>query len=730
MGYIPRTEGALDRRQFMTISAAAGGGLMLSLALPRKARAKLPAFGNEIDDKDVFTAWVTISPDNIVTCRVHHSEMGQGSSTGLPMLIIEELDVPFEQVRWEHAPNGQVWRNRGFTSGMQNTGGSTSHWGSWVHLREAGAMAREMLRMAAATRWEVPLAEVSAKAGQLTHAPSGRTLSYGDVAGDAARLDPPADIALKDPAEWTLIGTSPARLDLPAKVDGSAVFGSDVQVDDMLVATVKACPVFGGRLEALDTAPAKAVKGVVDVVTTEKDVIVIAEGYWPAKKGLDALAPQWSSPHAVSDADVMAALDKGVAQDTNIAVERGTVEAALEQAATVIEADYAVPYMAHACLEPMNTTVDPRGDTVQVWSPTQNQTITAGAVAEVFGDGRPVFVHTTLLGGGFGRRGRDDYVRQAAEAAKAVGRPVKLLWSREEDFAQDYYRPAVKARVRAGLDAEGKPVAMHGRLANQSLIALFNPRFLRDGVDPTSVEGFSSGPYTEALAHVRVSSDNTDLPTPIGFWRAVGYTQTGFFMETLVDEMAHAAGRDPLEFRLAWLEGAPRDKALLERVAEMADYGAERPAKHGLGISVIPSYGSRCAMIMEVSVEGEKRLKMHRLWAAIDPGFALHPDMVRQQVEGGAVWALTAALFGEMKMEGGAMPPVNFDTHRMITLAETPVVETAIINGGMNERGLPGGVGEVGTPPAFAALTNAVFAASGERIRALPMTRAGWDLAV
>lgn len=728
MGKIPgMREFAPNRRQFMKISAAAGGML---IGLGSTARARGEAFGDEIADHDIFTAWVQISRDNIVTLTAHHSEMGQGSSTALPMLIAEELDVPFENVRWRMAPNGKVWRNRGFGSGQQNTGGSTSTWGSFMHLREAGAMAREMLVEAAAARWGVPAGEITARQGVLTHNPSGNTLTYGDVAEDAAALAPPEAVALRDPADSWLLGTAPARLDVPEKCDGTAIFGTDVVRPNMAVASVRACPAFTGTLKGVDPAPALAIRGVIDVVTTDNAVIVVADNWWQANKGVQALSPEWDIPQTLNDSDIEDTLKQGISEDTNIAVDRGDAATALESAQTVLDVEYRVPYMAHITMEPMNATVDPTGDVIEVWAPTQNQSATAMTAAEIFGDGRPVRVHTTYLGGGFGRRARPDYVGQAAEAAKQLGRPVKLIWSREEDFTHDFYRPAVAMHTRLGLDDQGKPVAMYGRLANQSLLTTFNPRFLRNGVDMSSTEGFAAGPYTDVIENVKVSSTNSDLPVPIGFWRSVGYTQTGFFMESVVDEAAHAAGRDPLEYRREWLQDSPRDLALLNRVAEMSGYGRTLPDGHAIGLSVVPSYGSHCAIAVEVSVPEAKRLKLHKVWCAIDPGFAIHRDMIAQQMEGGIVYGFTAALFGAMSMEQGGMVEKNFDSHRMMLLSEMPPVETAILEGGLNERGVPGGIGELSTPPSFAALTNAVFAASGERIRSLPMSRQGWDIAI
>ena len=706
-----------SRRRFLQSGAAAAGGLVLGFHLPAGGRLARAAEGEA-----AINAWLRIAPDDIITVTVAHSEMGQGVYTSLPMLVAEELEVDWTKVRAEFAPADQVYRNRLF--GIQATGGSTSIRSSFDHLRQAGATAREMLRRAAAEAWGVPVEACRAQAGRVVHEASGRAAGYGALAGAAAKLEPPAEVPLKKPGDWGLIGTAVARLDVPAKVDGSAGFGIDVKLPGMLIATVLASPVFGGRLKSVDETPALVVKGVRAVVPLESAVAVVAEGYWPALKGLEALAPVWDEgPHAaMSDATIRAELSAALKQDGAVAHNEGDATAALAGADRRLEAAYEVPYLAYATMEPMNATARVTDTGVEVWAPTQGQGPIQHAVAGLLGIApAQVNVHTTFLGGGFGRRFETDFVVQAVLVSKAVGAPVKLVWSREEDMRQDFYRPAAMARLRAGLNATGEPVAWHVRLAAPSIMSRALPDYVKDGIDPSSVEGAADSPY--AFANQRVEYAMRHFGVPVGFWRSVGNSQNAFFVESFLDELAHAADRDPLAYRLGLLGDHPRHRKVLETAAQAAGWGRAAPEGRFRGIALHESFGSIAAEVAEISVAKGREIKLHRMTCAIDCGRTINPDTVVAQMESGIVYGLTAALFGRITIAAGRVQEGNFDSYPMLDLAQMPEVEVRIVESGA----ALGGVGEPGTPPAAPALANALFAATGKRIRSLPLSRHGFS---
>jgi isoquinoline 1-oxidoreductase beta subunit len=709
----------LSRRRFLQSGAAAAGGLVLGFHLPAGGRLAGAAAGEA-----AINAWLSIAPDDTITVTVAHSEMGQGVYTSLPMLVAEELEVDWTRVRARFAPAEPVYRNRMF--GIQGTGGSTSIRASFDHLRQAGATAREMLRRAAAEGWGVPLEQCEAEGGRVVHGASGRAAGYGALAAAAATLEPPAEVALKQPADWALIGKPLPRLDVPAKVDGSAGFGIDVQVPDMLIATVKASPVFGGKLKSVDEKPAFAVKGVRAVVPLESAVVVVAEGYWPAQKGLEVLDPVWDEgPHAaMSDATIRAELSAALEQEGVVARDDGAAAEALAGAAKRLEAVYEVPYLAHATMEPMNATAHVTAEGVEVWAPTQGQGPIQHAVAGLLGiePGR-VAVHTTFLGGGFGRRFETDFVVQAVLASKAVGKPVKLVWSREEDMRQDFYRPAAMARLSAGLDGAGNPVAWHARLASPSIMSRALPQLVKDGIDPSSVEGVSDTPY--GVANLRVEYAMRHFGVPVGFWRSVGHSQNAFFVESFLDELAHAARRDPLAYRLGLLGDHPRHRKVLETAAEAAGWGRPAPEGRFRGLALHESFGSIVAEVAEISVAEGKKITLHRMACAIDCGRVVNPDTVVAQMESGIVYALTAALFGRVTIAEGRVGEGNFDRYPMLQLAQMPEVEVRIVESGA----ALGGIGEPSTPPAAPALANALFAATGARLRSLPLSRHGYALA-
>lgn len=707
----------LTRRRFL--QAGAAGALVLGFHLPLGGRY---AAAQDAESAELVNAWLRIDPDNTITIRVPSSEMGQGVYTALPMLVAEELAVDWQQVRAEMAPVGPQFSNRMFN--MQATGGSTSVRWSFEPLRRVGAQAREMLRQAAAERWDAALDDCRAEAGHIVHT-DGRRLSYGELAGAAAELDIPADVPLKPAADWQLLGTPAPRLDTPAKVTGEAGFGIDVQLDGLLVATVKACPVFGGTLKSVDKAPAMAVKGVRQVVTLGDAVIVIADGYWPAKKGLDALQPEWDAGVNVDNSSVkirellQAGLD---ADEAAVARDDGDAAQALEDAASTLEAVYSAPLLAHATMEPMNATVAIGDDGVDVWAPTQSPGLIPGMVAQML-EREPdqIRVHTTFLGGGFGRRFEMDFISQAVVAAKAAQAPVKLIWSREEDTRHDFYRPASMVRLRGGLDAEGKVSALHARIASPSIFSRVFPNYIQDGVDASSVEGFHDSPY--APAGMRVEYAMRDVGVPVGFWRSVGHSQNAFFMESFIDELAHAAGRDPLDLRRDLLAGKNRHLRLLDRLAALSGWG-RAPEGRFQGLALHESFGTLVGQVAEIESPSDGRIKLHKISCVVDCGTVINPDTVRAQVESSIVYGLTAALYGEITIRDGAVEQGNFDNYRMLRLARMPAVETEIIAEGDSL----GGIGEPALPPAAPALANAWFAASGQRIRDLPFVH-GVDLA-
>jgi isoquinoline 1-oxidoreductase subunit beta len=708
----------VSRRIFLKTGAAATGGLLLGFHLPAGGRVAEAA---PSDEAKAVNAWLRIAPDDSVTIMVAHSEMGQGVYTALPMLVAEELEVDWSKVRAEMAPADPVFKNRMF--GAQGTGGSTSIRESYEPLRRVGAEARERLRAAAAQRWGVPVADCTAREGRILHSATSRSLRYGELAESAAELEPPTDIVLKAPKDFSLIGKPLPRLDTPLKVNGAAIFGIDVKLPGMVIGSVMACPSFGGKLKAVDEKPALAIAGVSKVVKLDNAVIVLADGYWNAHKGLAALKPEWDpgplagASSASLGEDFRRALDDPAAV---AAAHRGDTAQALSQAAKRVEALYEAPYLAHATMEPMNATVSIGDDGVDVWAPTQFQgfvQLALGKILETTPD--KVRVHTTFLGGGFGRRSETDFVIYAALAAKAAGRPVKLLWSREEDMQHDFYRPASLVRFRAGLDQSGVPVALEARLVVQSILSRVFPNSVKGGLDRTAVEGIVDQNY--AIANLAVDYVMRKDGAPVGFWRSVGHSQNIFFMESFIDELAHEAGQDPLAFRRALLADKLRHRAVLDKLAELGNWG--KPAQPGRfqGVALAEGYDSIAAQIAEISIADGKKLTLHKVTCVVDPGQVVNPDTLEAQVESAIVYGLTAAYFGEITLKDGRVEQANFDSYPMLTLAQMPAIEVHVIASGAKI----GGMGEIATPPIAPALANAIFAATGKRIRSLPLAKAG-----
>ncbi len=728
----------VSRRAFVKAGAAAGGGLFLSFNLPAPVRRAVAA-GTAPATTFAPNAFIRIDRDGGVTLIMHKVEMGQGTYTSMPMLLAEELEVDLAQVRLEHAPaNDALYAEPLF--GVQETGGSTSVRGNWEPLRRAGATARTMLVAAAARTWRVDPSSCNAAQGEVIHRASGRRISYGALVDAAALLAVPHNVALKDPKDFKLIGTPAKRLDSPNKVNGVAQFGIDVKVPGMKVATVAACPVFGGKLASVDDAKAKTIKGVHQVVRLDDAVAVVAEHMWAAKQGLAALTIQWNEgPNAkLSTADIVQQLAVASATPGVVARNDGDVAKAMANAAQKVEAVYELPFLAHATLEPANCTVHvrPDGGGCDIWVGTQVPTFAQTAAAKLTGLSKnKVQVHNHLLGGGFGRRLEVDFIIQAVQIAKQVAGPVKVVWTREEDIQHDMYRPYYYDRLAAGLDARGRPIAWTHRVAGSSIMArvvsqLF-PKTLRvmraagarqliamiKGLDVDAVEGAADPPY--ALPNIRVEYVRQEPPgIPTAFWRGVGPTHNIFVVESFIDELAAAAKQDPFEYRRALLDRSPRAKAVLELAAERAGWGQPLPTGRGRGIALLHAFGETyIAQVAEVSVSKAGDVRVHRVVCAVDCGTIVNPDTVRAQMEGGIVFGITAVLFGEITIKDGRVEQRNFNDYRMLRINEAPVVEVHLVK----STEAPGGIGEPGTSTVMPAVTNAIFAATGRRVRKLPV---------
>jgi len=706
----------IDRRSLLASAAAFGGSLVLGFAIPfGPEAAQASSTGSEI------TAWIVIAPDDSITIRVAKSEMGQGISTALPMLVAEELECDWSRVTAEFVDADENLR-RERAWGDMSTAGSRSVRASQQALRTAGATAREMLIAAAAAQWGVPAGECRAANGVITHTPSGRRLRFGEMAAAAAQMAPPNDVKLKAPEDWKLIGSERRRLDAIAKVRGEPIYGIDVRLPDMLYAAVIQSPVFGGKPKAVDDSRLTGMQGLRKLVALENAVAVIADDWWKARKAIEALDISWDagSNETVTSEDLRQYLRTGLdAGDAGIGRKEGDFAAAFAQVETRIEAEYEVPFLAHATMEPQNATAHVRGDRVEVWAPTQNGE--AALLAAAAAAGVPpanVVVHRTMIGGGFGRRGlTQDFVSLAVEIARHVAQPVKVVWTREEDLRHDFYRPMAMARMRAGLDAAGDPIAWHVRLSGPSLIATLPP----GRAEKHFQEGFLDDmPYDVPNYLVDYAVRRT--PVPVGFWRCVNHTQNCFFKECFIDELAHAAGEDAYEYRRDLIGNHPRaDKlvAVLDAVAEKANWG--EPARQGIhrGIALNQVYDTFTAAVVEVSFQDE--LRIHRVISAIDCGTVVNPLTIRAQVEGATVFALTATLYGEITIDRGRAQQSNFHDHPMLRLAQMPEIETLIVPSG----GPWSGVGEPPVAVIAPALCNAIFSATGKRIRSLPIRNHG-----
>ncbi|MDE2329589.1 MAG: xanthine dehydrogenase family protein molybdopterin-binding subunit [Bradyrhizobium sp.] len=702
----------LSRRRFLATSATAGGGLVLSISLPfcRADGATSQDFAPN--------AFIRIGSDGKIVLTMPYVEMGQGTYTSIPMLIAEELEVGLEQVELEHAPPDEKLYSNPLL-GVQATGNSNAMRGAWKPIREAGATARTMLVAAAAKRWNVEAKACRAQAGKVIHLPTGRKLTYAELAADAARIPPPRNVALKPSNQFKLIGTPAKRLDIAGKVNGSAVYGIDARPPGVKIATLAQSPVFGGRVKGVDDTAAKAVNGVRQIVRLDDAVAVVADHMGAAKKGLEALKIEWDDgPNAaVATVDVAKQLEQATLGSGAVAQNIGDADNAMATAATKLEAVYQVPFLAHATMEPMNCTVHLRNDECEIWLGTQAIARVQSVAAQAAGlPLEKVIVHNHLIGGGFGRRLEADAALRAVQIAKQVNGPVKVVWTREEDIQHDYYRPYWLDRISAGLNEQGRPVAWKNHYAGSSVMARWAPPAFKDGLDSDSTEGAIDLVYDFPNFHVEYTRVEPKV-VPTGFWRSVGPSHNVFVVESFIDELAHAAKQDPVAYRRALLGKSPRAKAVLDLAAERAGWGQPLPKGRGRGISLQFVFGSYLAQVAEVEVAKDGTVQVRRVVCAMDCGTVVNPNTVQAQLMSGAIFGTTAALYGEITLKNGRVEQTNFDTYRMIRMNEAPAIEVHIVNSSEP----PGGMGETGTSGVVPAIANAIFAATGTRLRKMPV---------
>ena len=705
----------LSRREFLKRSTTGGAAFVLGFYLP----VKNGLAATEASSARQFApnAWIRIAADNTVTVIVDRSEMGQGVMTSLPMLVAEELEVNVNRIRTEFAPVDPVYTNS--LQGAQGTGGSTSVRAAWEPLRKAGAAAREMLIAAAAKTWHADKTACRAENGSVVHQATGRRLRYSALVERAAKLPVPKNPPLKNSKYFRVIGKSVKRLDTPAKVEGSAVFGIDVQVPGMLHAVVARCPVFGGKVAKFDATEAKKLPGVKDAVPIESGIAVVADSHWTAVRGREALDITWDEgPNAGLDSGGISKQFAELAERSGAeARKEGDAAAALARAAKRIEAVYEVPYLAHADMEPMNCTAHVGTDHCEIWAPTQYQTGVQQIGAKITGlPEKSVIVNTTFIGGGFGRRWQVDFVADAVETSKAVGAPVKVIYTREDDIQHDFYRPAAYNRLSAGLDPDGWPAVWMHRIVSPSIDIFWTPEDVKKtGLDQDAVDGAANMPYT--FPSMLVDYVITDTPIPVGYWRSVGNSQNAFVVESFLDEIAAAGGHDPYELRRRLLSKEPRLRAALGLAATKAGWGSPLPKGRYRGIALTSSFASYVAQVAEVSVAPDGQVRVHRVICAVDCGMVVNPSTVEAQMQGAIVFGLTAALKGEITIQNGRVVQSNFHNYEMLRIDEMPVIEVYIIP----SHEAPGGIGEPGVPPVAPAVANAVFAATRKRIRRLPI---------
>jgi isoquinoline 1-oxidoreductase beta subunit len=717
----------VSRRDFLKTGATTAAGLTIAFYIPSRLSAM--TLGDAADGAGNAAAfapngWVHIGTDGLVTITVDKSEMGQGVYTSLPMLVAEELEVDLASVRIGAPPeNPAGWSRR------MGTGGSSSVRSSYEMLRKAGATGREMLVAAAAQQWRVHPSTCRAEHGAVIHTPSKRKLTYGQLASRAATLPVPHDPPLKDPKDFRLLGHPVARVDTPAKVNGSAQFGIDVRVPGMLYASIERSPAFGGTIKRLNDSRAKAMPGVRHVVRlsgvesarSENSVAVVADSYWQAFKARGALEIEWDGGAAASlDSEGISARLAQLAEKPGVqARTEGDASAALAGAARTITAEYEVPYLAHATMEPMNCTAHVRADGCDVWAPTQGPSGTQRVAAEITGlPAEKVRVHTTYLGGGFGRRSETDFVAEAVRLSKEIGAPVQVIDTREDDVRHDFYRPTTFNRFAAAFDASGNPVAWTHRIVGTS-ISLSKGHRPRNGIDGSLVEGAANVPYE--IPNILVDQTIADIPVPLGYWRSVGSSHNAFVTESFFDEVAHAAGKDPYELRRALLKNHPRHLGVLDLAAKKAGWGTPLPTGRHRGIAVAEAFGSYVAEVVEISIARDGKPRVHRVVCAVDCGPIVNPDTIEAQMQGGIVYGLSAALYGEITIEGGGVKQGNFDSYPVVRMNEMPAIEVYIVPSTEKQ----GGIGEPGVPPIAPAVCNAILAATGKPVRRLPIIQNG-----
>jgi isoquinoline 1-oxidoreductase beta subunit len=713
----------MNRRTFVASAAAAGGGLAIGLDLPFGG----PQIIRAQDGSPELTVWVVIRPDDTVVIRVARAEMGQGSLTGLAQLVAEELDCDWSKVKWETPTPGQnLARKRAW--GDYATTGSRAIRGSHEYVRKGGATAREMLRQAAANEWKVPVSEVTAADSVLTHRPSGRTTTYGKVAGAAAKLEPPKDVTLKDPKDWRIAGKPLKRLDTAEKVTGEAVYSIDVKQPGMLNAAIKESPVFGGKVKSFDAARIAGMKGVRNVLQVgDSAVAVVADTWWQARTALAALPIEWDDgPNAkVSSASIAEMLKAGLdAQDPFVGNQQGDARAAISGAARKVEAIYSYPFQNHATMEPMSATARYTPDKCEVWASSQNGESAFAAASEASGlPAEKCDFYNTFLGGGFGRRARSEYVSHAVRIAKEMpGTPIKLIKSREDDMANGVYHPITQCKLVGALDADNNLTGLHVRISGQSILAAIAPsRLAEGGRDPITFQGMYPGGAEGAIGYtipnLLIEHAMVNPPIPPWFWRGVNNNQNAIYLECFMDEVAHAAGQDPLDFRRKLMTRHPRHLAVLNAAAERIGWG--KPAPQGVyrGLAQQMGYGSYVAAAAEISVTGGNKIKIHRIVGATDPGHAVNPAQIERQVSGSFVYGLSALFYGECTVKDGRIEQTNFDSYNSMRISEMPRVESIVMPSG----GFWGGVGEPTIFVAAPAVLNAYFAATGKRIRSVPL---------
>ncbi len=720
----PFTAPALSRRRFLQGSAALGGALVIGTVVHfghGKAIASAPV--RALDPPAMPNAFVRIAADDSVTVIVKHLDKGQGITTGLATIVADELDADWSQMRFAFAPADAKLYNNLLWGPAQGTGGSTAIANSWIQLRKAGAAARAMLVEAAAQEWDVPVGEITVAQGEIGHAASARTSRFGAFAEKAAALAVPQDPVLKTPEQWNYIGKHVPRIDTPEKISGRAVYSLDIRRPGMLTAMVTRPPLFGARMRSFDDAAARAVPGVVDVVAIPSGVSVVARDTWAAMKGRAALIVEWDDSRAEkrSSEELLSEYRETAKARGLTAARRGDAAGAMSGAAKIVEAQYDFPYLAHATMEPMNGTIERRADGgYEAWGAFQIPTIDQAVVASILGvTPDRVTLNTVMAGGSFGRRAtpQADWIGEAAEILKATGEsaPIHLVWTREDDMQAGYFRPLVHHSLRVGLDEQGMPLAWEHRIVGKSiLIGTPFEALIVDGHDATSTEGATDPSY--AIPNLRLEVHNAREQVPVLWWRSVGHTHTAQVMETMIDELAFEAGQDPIAYRLALLADAPREAEVLRLAAEKAGLGEAMAPNKGRGVSVHKSFGSYVAMVAEVAVEGDV-VSVERIVAAVDCGIPVNPDIIRAQIEGSVGFALSSVLRERVTLEGGVVQETNFDRYEPTRISEMPVVEVHIVS----SEAEPTGIGEPGVPTLAPAISNAVFAATGRRVRSLPI---------